>query len=303
MFMLFKVFENYSDKTFSLDKEEINIVVIGDMGRSEHQSKIKHNVVESIKKINNESKYDLGILLGDNLYPDGFKKDDFSEIKEMFTDSFPKRDFDFDFITLLGNHEYRGDILTSIKYYRTQEPRFYQPGRFFMYTVNLSNTIIKFVCMDSTPLVDSGLISPYTMDDVIQKKVLEEMLLNTTSSTYTFLLVHHNVMKGCGPHNPISDSNILHGFTLLTNISAVINGHNHNMQLFPKGGDWNTNYLTVGNGAKISKITKNYSTDEQWCYDKSGGFGNLKITKTNALFEFIDEHGNVLRKVNILPKE
>ncbi|KII63794.1 hypothetical protein RF11_15029 [Thelohanellus kitauei] len=223
-----KAGENYQDKTITVDKNELNIVVMGDYGISESSSSIK-------RKRHAKTKYDLGIVLGDNVYEFGFKRDDFTRIKKIFTDSFPKNEFDFDFLTLLGNHEYYGDI--------------------------------------------------------------------ETGSNYTFMLMHHNIMRNCGPHNEHSNNNFLNQLTYKYDISACIGGHNHNMQ------------VVIGRPTTLLLvIVLSFPTPKRmesgilvmccrWCYDSKGGFGQLRITRDKAYFEYIDEDGNILKNLTISPKK
>ncbi|KII63763.1 hypothetical protein RF11_14996 [Thelohanellus kitauei] len=132
--LTFKIFHNFSHKKIEVKKEELNIVIVGDIGKSEKKSSIKKNVVAQIRKRHNATPYDLGIVLGDNIYEFGFARDDFTKIKEMFADSFPNDTFKFDFLSLLGNHEYFGDTQTAMKYHE-KEPRYYQPDRYYLYSI------------------------------------------------------------------------------------------------------------------------------------------------------------------------
>lgn len=75
----------------------------------------------------------MGIILGDNVYPLGPTRGDHTRTQHIFTDSFPAVDFNFDFLTLLGNHEYFGDIEEQFEFYKTVDSRFYIPERFYKY--------------------------------------------------------------------------------------------------------------------------------------------------------------------------
>ncbi|KII63772.1 hypothetical protein RF11_15006 [Thelohanellus kitauei] len=122
---------HHDPKTY--DEDELHIVVLGDFGKSENKSKIKANVVKQIKERNKEKPYGKGILLGDNYYPDGLTRGDFSPIHKVFSDSFTATEFPIDFLSVLGNHGYHGDIETFIQYYN-HDKRYYQPARYYLYS-------------------------------------------------------------------------------------------------------------------------------------------------------------------------
>ncbi|KAF0987059.1 hypothetical protein HZS_6071 [Henneguya salminicola] len=155
LFLIFLIGRLNSMDVLEIDKNDLYVVVMGDFGYSETESEIKRNIVREIKKLNNARKFDVGLILGDNSYPLGVKTGDFGRMEEVFSSSFSNDEFNISFFSILGNHDYFGDIRTQIEYY-SHEPRFYMPSRYFRkhFKVSRSNFNISFVCADSNPILE-----------------------------------------------------------------------------------------------------------------------------------------------------
>ncbi|KII70431.1 hypothetical protein RF11_09694 [Thelohanellus kitauei] len=87
------------------------------------------------------------------------KKDHFVNLNWIFSLSFPKSVFPFDFLTIPGLADHVGDIKTQRRYHLLVE-RLYMPEMNFFYglcrnykDVELKDgTWVRFVCIDSSPL-------------------------------------------------------------------------------------------------------------------------------------------------------
>ncbi|KII65511.1 hypothetical protein RF11_11127 [Thelohanellus kitauei] len=116
-----------------VDQNHLNIVILGDIGLSEAQSNIKKRIVKEIRKINNSTAFNLGMILGDNVYQHGLEEGKFKPLYEVFSGSFRRTEFDFNFLTILGNHDYEGSPATQIRYHYELDNRYYLPYRYYTY--------------------------------------------------------------------------------------------------------------------------------------------------------------------------
>ncbi|KII67825.1 hypothetical protein RF11_05384 [Thelohanellus kitauei] len=124
-----------AQKHIDVNDVELHVVVIGDIGFSEYESVIK-------RTLHSNRAFQLGINLGDNVYPWGSTKHDFQRLGEVFGLSFPLSIFPFDFHTVLGNHDHEGDIDTQILYHLRYEPRVYMPSRnYFSCIFSMTETL------------------------------------------------------------------------------------------------------------------------------------------------------------------
>ncbi|KII66215.1 hypothetical protein RF11_04789 [Thelohanellus kitauei] len=143
---------------------------MGDFGWPEDESVVKRRVVCGVKT---NDRFNLGLILGDNVYLEGTQIDDYDRLDRVFAQSFPATTFPFDFLAILGNHDHMGDVYTQSLYHLIREPRQYD---------------------------------------------------------YVFILLHHHINDGCGPHRYVPHGNPLIEWIRQSRATAVINGHNHNMQ-------------------------------------------------------------------------
>ncbi|KII71271.1 Purple acid phosphatase 17 [Thelohanellus kitauei] len=292
IFCFLTIFVIRGQKLRKINDDELNVVVIGDAGFPESESQIKRMVVSRIREKHAQRPFQLGIILGDNVYETGSEKDDFETLNQIFGISFPPHIFDFDFLTVLGNHDHMGDPDTQIRFHLEYDPRFYMPDRNYHYDVKLiDNTSIRFVCVDSTPLYDYRLITPENRSTII--RLLIELLDNSREFDYVFLILHHNVLRGCGPHRRVPDD--VH-FTKLTThkyLSAIINGHNHNMQMLGRIMI-HPPVFTVGNSALADPVGASES-ENAWCRSpETGGFGQLIISNKLTKIRYFSGKGQLL---------
>ncbi|KII71273.1 hypothetical protein RF11_08768 [Thelohanellus kitauei] len=303
-----------AQKKIVVEDLELNVVVIGDIGYPENKSEIKRMVVRAIRSQHAKRPFQLGLNQGDNVYNKGSVKNDFQTLHEIFGVSFPPDIYPFDFLTVVGNHDHKGDLDTQIEYHRQHEPRFYMPSRNYYYgkflddidVVLMDGTSIRFVCVDSTPLYE---FKPETAagveERILQTSGILRILDNSKTFDYLFMVLHHNVNDGCGPHRYVPDYDGLLNLITHKHLTAIINGHNHNMQVH------SMNYLmfyrcytrppiiTIGNSARADPITapKIYNA---WCTSpEDGGFGQLIISNDFATFNFITGDGTILKSAKI----
>ncbi|KII71710.1 hypothetical protein RF11_10661 [Thelohanellus kitauei] len=296
-FLAMLIFVISSQKLIDMKAEELRVVVIGDIGFTESQSSIKKIVVERIRRQHEKEPFQLGIILGDNVYDFGSKTDDFETLSQIFGSSFPLNIYHFDFLAVLGNHDYLGDPDTQIQYHLQHEPRFYMPEKNYHYDVKLANgTKIRFVCVDSTPLYELFLVN--YVKRLNQINILLKLLDDSGGFDYVFLILHHNVLRGCGPHRRVPGDAQFTKLITHKYLSAILNGHNHNMQMSGRRL-MHPPVFTVGNSARVDSVGIS-ETDDIWCQSPAtGGFGQLTISNKLANFRFFSGDGQLLAQAKL----
>ncbi|KII71201.1 hypothetical protein RF11_09225 [Thelohanellus kitauei] len=299
---------------------ELNVVVIGDIGIRAPDSVIKQNVVRAIELQHQERPFRLGINLGGNEYPHGSAKNEFINLRWIFELSFPVSMFPFDFLTVPGAVDYQGDVATQIKYH-WEEHRFYMPQKNYYYGLEFSDidvvlrdrTSIRFVCIDSTPLYETrvckNIINRVTrLNRFIQLEETERLLDNSVGFDFVFLIMHHNVVDGCGPHTFVPNDLPFMKVIKHRRLAAILTAYNHNMQIHGRLV-LRPPVITVGNSAQTEPVTysntplsyKN-SVISRWCKSpQSGGYGQLIISKQSVWFNFIDGNGEIIHQETINP--
>ncbi|KII67316.1 hypothetical protein RF11_03407 [Thelohanellus kitauei] len=154
-----------TQKQITLKGNQLNVVVIGNFGVSTNDSPVKKAVIDAILNMHQIAPFQLGLNLGNNVLPHGSTVNDFERLDEVFSSVFPLDVIDFDFLTVIGEHDHEGDFDTQIEYHKHRDDRFFLPKRNYVYgsfsndsDVMLSDdTSIRFMCIDSTPLYQPGM--------------------------------------------------------------------------------------------------------------------------------------------------
>ncbi|KII68804.1 hypothetical protein RF11_09441 [Thelohanellus kitauei] len=133
--LLFLMIKTYINIRVNVSFDYLNVIVLGDFGLPEDSLGIKMDVVKSIKKKHKKNPFNLGLMLGDNVYPHGVRTEDHNMLFQRFTHSFPSKAFKFRFLAVLGNHDYEGDPKSQIQYHFEVDQRFYMPYRYYFYGI------------------------------------------------------------------------------------------------------------------------------------------------------------------------
>lgn len=194
--------------------------VLGDFGTGDRR---QYQLAEQMAKLHSRYKYELVLLVGDNLYgserPQDFKRKFELPYK-------PLLDSGVKFYASLGNHDAR-------------EQRFYKlfnmDGKFY-YTFD-PKPDVRFFALEST----------YLEPEQIQWLEKE---LAASSSDWKIVFFHHPLYSSGGRHgSDLRLREILEPLFLKNNVSVVLNGHDHFYErVKPQKG---ISYFVVGSGGKL----------------------------------------------------
>jgi predicted phosphodiesterase len=196
--------------------------VLGDFGTG---SQAQYQLAEQMVKLHGRFKYDLVVLVGDNLYG--------SERPQDFNIKFelpykPLLDAGVKFYATLGNHDAR-------------EQRFYKlfnmDGNLY-YTFN-PRPDVRFFMLEST----------YPVPDQI---AWLEKELTASSSNWKIVVFHHPLYSSGDRHgSDLLLREVLEPLFLKHNVSVVLNGHDHFYErVKPQKG---IAYFVVGSGGRVRK--------------------------------------------------
>lgn len=234
------------------------IIVIGDSGTARPE---QFEVARSINLHCRFKKCDLGVIVGDLIYPNGIKR---SSDKLMISNfEKPYKDIPFTFWPTLGNHDHRGSWRAMVKY---KSPRWNMPSRYFY--------------VDKLPDVDLyGLDTQYFHKE--QQRWLEQSLAKSKKK-WKIVYGHHPVFSS-GMHG---DGFLMKRYLLPIlkkyKVDFYLAGHDHHLELIDKDG-----LVTVISGAagKLRDVKKSSGS----IFAKSEfGFVYLETRDDTAIIEFID---------------
>jgi len=196
--------------------------VLGDFGTGTQQ---QYQLAEQMAKLYSRFKYEIVILVGDNLYGSERPQDFKSKFETPYK---PLLDAGVKFYASLGNHDSREQ-----RYYKL----FNMEGKLY-YTFN-PKADIRFFALEST----------YPVPEQIQ---WVESELKASSSAWKIAYFHHPLYSSGDRHgSDISLREVLEPLFVKYNVSVVFNGHDHFYErIKPQKG---ITYFVAGSGGQLRK--------------------------------------------------
>jgi len=279
----------------------LSFLVVGDWGRRGGFN--QSEVAEQMGIIGEKLDIDFVISTGDNFYDDGLKGVDDPAFDESFTKIYTAPSLQKQWYSVLGNHDYRGDVLAQLSpTLRKLDSRWLCLRSFI-----LNAEIVEFFFVDTTPFVDKYFKEP--KDDVYdwrgtlpRKQYLSNILMDLDlslkeSSAKWKIVVGHHTIRSAGHHGN-TDELVLQLLPILeeNNVDLYINGHDHCLEHISSPRS-RIQFLTSGGGSKAWRGDVDWWNPEEMKFFYDGqGFMSVQITQTRVDIAFYDVFGNVLHK-------
>ncbi len=195
----------------------------------------------------NGNSIDFVINLGDNFYPDGVTSVDDPKWNTYFESVYAYDSLKLPFYTILGNHDYYGNITAQLNYNSPDGIRWQMPSRFYKETRTIEpGTTAEFYFLDTERLF---------YGDAEQLVWLKENLENSTARW--IIVSGHKPLYSYSKHGP-NGTLITRLRPLFDNkVDLYISGHEHDIQIIePIKG---VNYIVngAGGGSRESGIADN----------------------------------------------
>ncbi|KAJ1697047.1 hypothetical protein LUZ63_005559 [Rhynchospora breviuscula] len=309
------------------------ILVVGDWGRKGTYN--QSLVAQQMGKVGKELDIDFVISTGDNFYEDGLTGLDDEAFEQSFSeiytaDSLQKpwytgmdsltygANYQFNyfnqaqligflilFLEVLGNHDYRGDVIAQLSpVLQMVDCRFICMRSFIV-----NAEIVDFFFVDTTPFVVKYWTKPkdhhYDWRDVASRETYIANLLQDldyslkASSARWKIVVGHHTMRSVSQHGDTEELLQYLLPVLTTNgVDFYINGHDHCLEHI-SSTDSPLQYFTSGGGSKAWRGVYTSNADKvQFFYDGQG-FMSLKLTECHADIAFYDVEGQELYKCSM----
>ncbi|OAY80164.1 Purple acid phosphatase 3 [Ananas comosus] len=234
----------------------LSLLVVGDWGRRGNYN--QSLVATQMGRIGEELDIDFVISTGDNFYENGLTGVNDTAFEESFSNIYTAKSLHKPWYTVLGNHDYRGDVLAQLSdAVRRIDPRFTCMRSFIV-----NAEIADFFFVDTTPFVNKYWTDPedhhYDWREVSPRETYIENLskdldsaLKESVATWKIVVGHHTM------RSPIQ-------------------------------------YFTDGGGSKAWRGAFRPNSDMlQFFYDGQG-FMSLRLSPLEANFVFYDAFGRVL---------
>ncbi|KAI3831846.1 hypothetical protein MKX03_022218 [Papaver bracteatum] len=284
----------------------LNFLVVGDWGRRGlyNQSYVAHQM----RMIGEMQDIDFVISTGDNFYDNGLKGIDDPAFQESFMNIYTAPSLQKQWYTVLGNHDYSGDVEAQLSPYLTQLDSRWLCLRSYV----LDAEIVDFFFVDTSPFVESYFTKPeagktydwrgVTPQKSYVAKQLEEVKSALEKSEANWkIVVGHHMIRTAGIHRdteelveqllPIQEEN---------NVDLYINGHDHCLQHITNSKrNGKLEFVTSGGGSKAWNGFIDEEKDGLKFFHDGQGFVSIELTSNVAKIVFYDVFGQVLYHFNM----
>jgi len=257
------------------------IMAIGDVGTGEADQRMVAGAMATKAAADPVT---FVLLLGDNFYENGVDSVTDPQFKLKFEDMYDHASLQVPFLSVLGNHDYRGDPEAQVQYTAISK-RWKMPSRYYAFEQNIDDsTRIDFFALDTTPIAQ-GEARAAGQIAWLQGK------LERSRARWKIVIGHHPLYSG-GLHG--NDTETLRMRAVLEPLlegkaDLYIGGHDHDQQLIRPAGK-SVHYLISGAGSKCRSV--------RWLEDTiyagtNLGFVWLRISRDEILIEFLTANAEV----------
>uniref|UniRef100_A0A1J3G6Q8 Purple acid phosphatase n=1 Tax=Noccaea caerulescens TaxID=107243 RepID=A0A1J3G6Q8_NOCCA len=277
----------------------LSFLVIGDWGRggSYNQSHVALQMGEIGEKLD----IDFVISTGDNFYDNGLLGLHDPAFQDSFTNIYTAPSLQRPWYTVLGNHDYRGDVGAQLSPMLKALDNRWTCMRSFV----VDAEIVDFLFVDTTPFVDKYFVQPtkhvYDWRGVLPRQrylnnILKEVdvALRESSAKWKIVIGHHTI-RSAGHHgNTIELEKQLLPILHANEVDLYVNGHDHCLEHI-SSADSKIQFMTSGGGSKAWKGGVDYLDPQELKFYYDGqGFMSVYISETELRVVFYDVSGNVL---------
>ncbi|XAR47989.1 Acid phosphatase [Bertholletia excelsa] len=282
----------------------LSVLVVGDWGRrgTYNQSKVGRQM--GIK--GEELDIDFVISTGDNFYDDGLTGVHDPAFDDSFVNIYTAPSLQKQWYAVLGNHDYRGDVLAQLSPILTKRDSRWLCLRSYI----LNAEIAEFFFVDTTPFQDKYFEKPedhtYDWRDVLPRedylsnllKDVDEALRESTAKWK--IVVGHHTIRSAGHHgNTVELVEKLLPTLEANNVDLYVNGHDHCLQHISSLHS-PLQFLTSGGGSKAWRGDVDWwNPKEMKFYYDGQGFMILQLTPSEIEVIFYDIFGSVKHKWSV----
>ncbi|XP_039041042.1 purple acid phosphatase 8-like [Hibiscus syriacus] len=282
----------------------LSFLVVGDWGRRGHYN--QSQVALQMGLIGEKIGIDFVISTGDNFYGNGLTGVGDPAFHESFTDIYTAPSLQKQWYTVLGNHDYRGNVEAQLSpILRKIDSRWLCLRSFIL---NAGPEMAEFFFVDTTPFVSKYFTDPqghvYDWRGILpRRKYLNRILmevesaLRESSTTWKIVVGHHPIMSAGHHGNTDELSDGLLPLLQAYEVDLYINGHDHCLEHI-SSSESGIQFMTSGGGSKAWRgdVATWKNPQEMEFYHDGQGFMSVEMRGTDVVVKFYDVYGNVLHK-------
>jgi len=292
--------ENLSiTKTLTKAPTALNFIAMGDWGRNgaDHQKQ----VAKQMGLTASEVKAQFIISTGDNFYPSGVISEYDPLFKYSFEDIYTDFSLQWDWYSILGNHDYKSNPDAQIAYSKISR-RWKMPARYFAkkFPINgdLNNQVL-IAFIDTNPLIPefykNAEYGPNVkgQDTTAQKKWLAKTLADKDASIKWKIVVGHHPMYTGGSRTEGYDTKAIRSSLKSVldqyGVDVYLTGHEHSLQYIKPEGK--THHFI--SGAASEKTPVKLIPDAQMVASEYG-FMLFSVSNNQLHVQVINDQGYII---------
>ncbi|KAJ6898989.1 hypothetical protein NC652_025479 [Populus alba x Populus x berolinensis] len=279
----------------------LSFLVVGDWGRRGFYNQSR--VAFQMGKIGEKLDIDFVVSTGDNFYDNGLTGLNDQAFEESFTKIYTATSLQKQWYSVLGNHDYRGDVEAQVHPALRKVDSRWLCLRSFI----LNAEIAGFFFVDTTPFVSdyfTDMDHTYDWRGVTPRKAYLDSLLKDLESALSEstarwkIVVGHHAIKSAGYHGDTKELiDLLLPMLKAYNVDMYVNGHDHCLEHI-SSLDSPIQYLTSGAGSKAWRgdLNQHYKEDDLRFFYDGQGFMSVQLTKNDAEITFYNAFGKILHE-------
>ena len=201
---------------------------------------------------------------------------------------------------MLGNHEYRGNTQAVIDYSQVSR-RWMMPARYYSRSFTDDGVSIRFVMIDTTPLIDKYRNDPETYPDAVKQDMERQLqwldsTLTAAKEQWVVVIGHHPIYAETGKSTSERTDMQARVEPILRrhHVDIYACGHIHNFQHLRAAGS-DIDYV-VNSSASLSRKV-NAIEGTQYCSPEAG-FSIIAATESTLDLHFIDKEGKAIYTIH-----
>jgi metallophosphoesterase superfamily enzyme len=278
-------------------KNDVSIFVVSDSGREGCYD--QQIIARLMGEIAGRIKPKCIISTGDVHHGNGVKSVKDNDWQQNFEDVYTHPKLNMEWHSALGNHEYRGNTQAIFDYSKVN-PRWNTPERYYTKVVEAKGTSVRFVIIDTTPLIERYRSSSKYPDCGIQDKEAQlewlKNVLREAKEDWVIVAGHHPIhadtKKSKSERSDMRNSvdNILRKYK---NVDMYVCGHIHNFQHL-RDKKSHIDYIVNSSGAESRDVKSTKRTI--FCSGETG-FSVISANEKELSLYMVDKNGNILNTV------
>ena len=200
---------------------------------------------------------------------------------------------------ILGNHEYRGNTQAVLDYAQVSR-RWMMPGRYYSLVFNEKGVSVRFVMIDTTPLIGKYRRDTEDYPDAVRQDEAEQLhwldsTLTAAREQWVVVIGHHPIYAETGKDTEERADMLAKVDPILRrhHVDVYACGHIHNFQhLRAPGSD--IDYVVNSAAALSRKVKKVEGT--RFCSPETG-FSLIAATDSTLNLHFINKEGGAIYSV------